>query len=105
VRTLNGRWAAIEGALLEGSETHQVAITIRDATAAEIFDVLCKVYDLTPRERQLVALARDGLQTKQLAQTLFISPYTVQDHLKAVFAKTGARSRGELFSRLSGRGA
>jgi len=103
VRTLNGRWAAIEGAPLEGSDLHHVAITIRDATADETFDLLCKIYDLTRRERELVALTLEGLPTKQLAQTLCISPYTVQDHLKAVFAKTGARSRGELTSRLSGR--
>jgi DNA-binding CsgD family transcriptional regulator len=44
----------------------------------------------------------DGLATKQLADALFISPYTVQDHLQAVFAKTDVRSRRALVSRLSG---
>jgi DNA-binding CsgD family transcriptional regulator len=103
VRTHTGRWATLEGAPLEGADRGGVAISVRAATADEIFDLLCKTYDLTRRERQLVALVLDGLATKQLAQALCISPYTVQDHLKAIFAKTGTRSRSELASHLSGR--
>jgi DNA-binding CsgD family transcriptional regulator len=105
VRTPTGKWATIEGAPLEGADRGRVAITIRAASPDEIFDLLARTYDLTRRERQLAALILDGLATKQLADALFISPHTVQDHLKAVFAKTGVRSRGELASRLAGRAA
>jgi DNA-binding CsgD family transcriptional regulator len=101
IRTPQG-WAAIEGAQLQGAGEGHVAITLRAATADEIFDLLCMTYDLSRRERQLVALVLDGLATKQLAVALSISPHTVQDHLKSVFAKTGARTRGELRSRLAG---
>jgi DNA-binding CsgD family transcriptional regulator len=45
----------------------------------------------------------DGLATKQLAAALCISPHTVQDHLKAIFAKTRLSSRRELVSHLAGR--
>jgi DNA-binding CsgD family transcriptional regulator len=103
LRTVTGRWAVIEGAPLEGADRGHVAITIRDASSDEIFDLLCKIHDLTPRERQLVALMLDGLATKQLAEALCISPHTVQDHLKAIFEKTGVRSRRELNSHLAGR--
>jgi DNA-binding CsgD family transcriptional regulator len=103
VRTHTGRWAVIEGAPLEGADRGNAAITIRSATADEVFDLLAKAYDLTPRERQLVALMLDGLATKQLAAALCISPHTVQDHLKAIFAKTNLHSRRELVSHLAGR--
>jgi DNA-binding CsgD family transcriptional regulator len=103
VRTRTGCWAVIEGAPLEGASHGHAAITIRSATADEVFDLLAKAYDLTRRERQLVALMLDGLATKQLAAALCISPHTVQDHLKAIFAKTNLRSRRELVSHLAGR--
>jgi DNA-binding CsgD family transcriptional regulator len=105
LRTASGHWATIEGAPLEGSDPGRVAITVRAAGADEVFDLLCKTYDLTRRERQVARLALDGLATKQLAAALSISAYTVQDHLQAVFAKAQVRTRGELTSRLSGRGA
>ena len=98
-----GRWVTLEGAPLEGAERGGVAITIRASEPSEIFDLLCKAHDLTARERQLVALILEGLATKQLAAALCISPHTVQDHLKAIFAKTGLHSRRELASHLSGR--
>jgi DNA-binding CsgD family transcriptional regulator len=102
VRTRSGRWCVIEGARLEGYESPRVAITIRAATGDEVFDLLCKTHGLTERERQLVSVARRGLATTQVARALGISPYTVQDHLKAIFEKTGVRSRRELLSHLAG---
>jgi DNA-binding CsgD family transcriptional regulator len=103
LRTRTGHWATIEGAPLEGAGRGNIAITFRIATAHEIFDLLAKTYDLTRRERQLVALVLDGLATKQLALALSISPHTIQDHLKTIFAKTNVRSRRELISHLGGR--
>jgi hypothetical protein len=37
-----------------------------------------------------------GLSTKEIAQALAISPFTVQDHLKSIFDKTRVHTRGEL---------
>jgi DNA-binding CsgD family transcriptional regulator len=102
LRTQSGRWCVIEGARLEGEPSPRVAITIRAATGDEIFDLLCRAHGLTARERQLVSLAREGLSTMQLARALGISRYTVQDHLKAIFDKTGVRSRRALMSHLAG---
>jgi DNA-binding CsgD family transcriptional regulator len=102
IRTKTGRWATVEGALLDGASPGQVAITIRAASAAEIFDLLCKTHAFTRRERQLASFVVEGLATKQLAEEFCISPHTVQDHLKALFAKTGLNSRGELTSYLTG---
>jgi DNA-binding CsgD family transcriptional regulator len=48
------------------------------------------------REQAVAALVFQGRSTRQVARALQISPYTVQEHLTAIFDKVGVRSRGEL---------
>ncbi|WP_448640911.1 helix-turn-helix transcriptional regulator [Geodermatophilus sp. URMC 63] len=52
--------------------------------------------DLTPQERQVAALVRQGLSNRDVAAQLFISPRTVDFHLRGCFAKLGVTSRVEL---------
>jgi DNA-binding CsgD family transcriptional regulator len=56
--------------------------------------------DLTPQERQIAWLARDGLSNPEIGARLFLSPRTVEWHLRNVFTKLGIRSRRELASAL-----
>src|SRR5512133_25381 len=105
VQAVDRRWVMIEAAKLEGGDGGQVAVTLRAATATETFKLLCRAYALSQRERQLVAALVAGLDTRAITQRLFISRYTVQDHLKSVFRKTGVRSRRELLARFSGTNA
>jgi DNA-binding CsgD family transcriptional regulator len=57
--------------------------------------------DLTPKERQIARLARDGLSNPAIGARLFISSRTVEWHLGKVFTKLGIRSRGELVRALT----
>jgi ATP/maltotriose-dependent transcriptional regulator MalT len=62
-----------------------------------------ETYDeLTQQERQVALMARDGLSNSEAGGRLFISPRTVEWHLRKVFAKLEISSRKELRTVLSG---
>ena len=55
--------------------------------------------ELTPAERRVAELAALGLPNREIANALFVSPKTVEFHLRNVFRKLGVRSRTELARR------
>ena len=57
------------------------------------------IEQLTPREREVLALAADGLSNREIAAELGISEHTVKFHLASVFGKLGASSRTEAVRR------
>ncbi|MGI8947692.1 MAG: AAA family ATPase [Ornithinimicrobium sp.] len=56
---------------------------------------------LTPQERQIAQLLADGQTTREAAAGLFLSPKTIEYHLRHVYTKLGINSRAELAAELA----
>jgi DNA-binding CsgD family transcriptional regulator len=78
----------------------RVAIVVQRAGEEYAVPLRLEAFGLTAREQEVATLVARGLDTTAIAERLVISPWTVQDHLKAVFAKTGTNSRRELLSQV-----
>ncbi|HVR33308.1 MAG TPA: response regulator transcription factor, partial [Acidimicrobiia bacterium] len=60
---------------------------------------------LTAREREVARLVASGATNREIAQTLFLSPKTVERHISNALRKLGARNRAELAARVRDLGA
>jgi DNA-binding NarL/FixJ family response regulator len=52
-------------------------------------------YGLTNREREILKLLTEGLTKKQIAERLFVAPYTIHTHSKNIYSKLQVHSRSE----------
>lgn len=100
VRTRTGRWLVVRGSVLGEDADASVAVTLEPARPAELAPLMADAYGLTAAERRVTELVAQGLSTRQIAARLELSAYTVQDHLKSIFTKSGTSSRGDLTARL-----
>ena len=95
MRGLDGRWFTIDVSVLDDAASGTVAAVVQPAPSELVLDSVLRALGLTAREREVAALLAQGRPPKSIAAMLSLSPWTVQDHVKAVYAKTGV-SRGDL---------
>lgn len=93
----SGRWIGMRA---WQTERHRVVLSVGPADLTDLVAIVLDAYGLTPRERDVTQLVLRGASTATIATQLTLSPHTVQDHLKAVFTKTGVGSRRELVATL-----
>jgi len=55
-----------------------------------------RLSELTAREREIMAMAAEGMSNTEIAETLVLSPLTVRTHVYRAMAKLGARDRAQL---------
>jgi DNA-binding CsgD family transcriptional regulator len=96
----DGSWVAVRAARLRPSGA--ISVSVELAAPAERLDLCVRAFGLTAREVDIVQRVARGLDTASIARDLHLAPYTVQDHLKAIFAKAGVDSRRELVPILTG---
>jgi DNA-binding CsgD family transcriptional regulator len=92
----SGGWVVLQASAASGPDPGRVAIILQSATPTSIAPLIAAAYGLTKRERELTELVLQGFATAEIAARLFISPHTVQEHLKSIFTKAGVRSRRDL---------
>ena len=99
VRAGSGRWLLVRASVLADGPGAQVAVMIESAGPL-VRRSRSDAYRLTEREREVTRLVARGLPADAIAARLYLSPWTVQDHLKAIFEKVGVTTRGELVARV-----
>jgi len=96
VRTRSGHWAVLHASWMSSQSVGTIAVIIEAAAPAEVAPMIMLAYGLSDREKVITGFVCQGLSTRQIAGRLHITTDTVQDHLKSVFDRTGAHSRGQL---------
>ena len=79
---------------------HQIAVFLEEARPVEIAPLIFSAHQLTVREGEITQLVLQGRSTAEISEQLCITINTVQDYLKSIFDKVGARSRRELVAQL-----
>jgi DNA-binding CsgD family transcriptional regulator len=100
VPTRSGRWILVRGSMIGDGPGARAAVILEAPRPPELAPLIADAYGLTSRERAVTQLVAHGLPTSEIASRLYLSPYTVQDHLKSVFEKVGVSTRGEVVARL-----
>jgi DNA-binding CsgD family transcriptional regulator len=92
------RWVTVRASRLG----EDIAVSIEPSTPAERMDLYARAHGLSARESEILTLLGVGLDSREIAGQLFLSDHTVNDHVKAALAKTGARTRQVMLARASG---
>lgn len=101
-RGRSGRTYQVSASLAEPDANGECAVTliVEPVVPKPVAQALGWRYDLSAREREVVAAVVRGEPTKCIAAQLGISPYTVAEHLDRACAKVGVRGRKALVAKL-----
>ena len=84
------------GYFIDSSLSHKVVESLMKSDTQESRVADTGYGALTPREQQVMRLLAEGLSTKQIAEKLFISPKTVENHRANIMSKLDLHSAMEL---------
>ena len=104
VHLRDGLWVTLRAARIvkTSADAASIAVSIEPTPATDRAALYARVAGLSGRECELVTHLVAGADTHELAQRLYVSEHTIQDHLKSIFAKTGVNNRRVLVARATG---
>lgn len=95
-----GHWLTIRASRLDPGDS--IAVSLEPLTPPDRLDLCVRAFGLSAREAEVVTAVAAGGTSVGISHDLHLSGYTVQDHLKSIFAKSGVGSRRELVPLLLG---
>jgi DNA-binding CsgD family transcriptional regulator len=93
-------WITLHASLPDGRADGRVAIVLERSASERATALRLETHGVTEREREVAVLLAQGRTNPEIATALVLSPYTVQDHIRSLFEKTGVSSRQELVARV-----
>jgi len=100
-----GVWLTLRAARIgtaSPTAEQDIAVTIEPTAPAERMALFARACALSARESELLGHLIMGSDTHRIAERMFLSENTVQDHLKSIFAKTSTSNRRTLVARAVG---
>ena len=82
--------------LIDAIQKGHAQLATMEAEAAEHAEAVALLAQLTPREHEVLDLVSRGVTTREIAETLSVSPRTVESHRAHIAAKLGTSSTAEL---------
>lgn len=97
----SGTWLRVRASRFTGEGPAWTVVTVESASPLEARHHILAAWGLTRREAEVAEMVLRGISTRRIAADLYISPHTVQQHLKSIFEKSSVRSRRDLIARVN----
>jgi DNA-binding CsgD family transcriptional regulator len=100
-----GHWLTLRATRMDSAQPtpeRDIAVSIEATTPRDRVSLFALACGLSPRETELLEHLVTGASTRDIAELMFLSEHTVQDHLKSIFTKTATRTRSTLVARVLG---
>jgi DNA-binding CsgD family transcriptional regulator len=85
-----------------GNKGRYLAVTVERVRARNVLQQAAERYEITPRERNVLAYLLDGMRIEEIADRLSIATSTVNDHVKSLIARTHSSNRSQMLARTLG---
>jgi DNA-binding CsgD family transcriptional regulator len=93
-------WITLHASLPGPPDDGRVAVVLERAGGARSATVRLEAFGATAREREIATLLARGLSRAEMAETLVLSPHTVEDHVKSLYTKLSVASRQQFVARV-----